>query len=55
MYDAGYTFVFDEGEAKVIEGKVTVHAWVVTDGRLDHITGLWTVPLDNKRQKWANE
>jgi hypothetical protein len=29
MYDAGYNVLFDEGEAKVIEGNVTVHGRVV--------------------------
>jgi hypothetical protein len=55
MCDAGYKVLFDEGKAIVIEANITVHGRVTMDGQLDHTTGLWTVPLDNKVQKWANE
>jgi hypothetical protein len=32
-----------------------VHGRVVMEGQRNQTTGLWTVPLDNKSQKWDNE
>jgi hypothetical protein len=47
--------LFDESEAKGIEGNVAVDGQVAMEGQHDHATGLWTVPLDNKIQKCTNE
>jgi hypothetical protein len=43
--------LFDAGRAQVIEGNVTVQGQIVMHGQRDHLTGLWTVPLDEKTTK----
>jgi hypothetical protein len=40
MCDAGYKLLFDEGEAKVINGHVAVNGNVVMQGKRDRTTGL---------------
>jgi hypothetical protein len=57
MCDAGYKFLFDEGQAQVIEGNVAVKGQIVMHGQRDHTTGLWTIPLDKystKRDEFIN-
>jgi hypothetical protein len=55
MCDTGYWVIFEEGDAKLLEENVLVHERVVMEGQCDRTTGLWTVPLDNKNQKWSNK
>jgi hypothetical protein len=55
MCDAGYHVLFDEGQEKIVEVDITMHGRVVMEGQRDPTTGLLTVPLDNKSQKWGNE
>jgi hypothetical protein len=48
MCDAGYKVLFDEWEAKVIEGNIRIDGKIVVQGQRDREMGLlWTVPLDN--------
>jgi hypothetical protein len=47
MCDAGYKDLFEEGEAKVFNGYITINVNIVMKGHRDMETGLWTVPLDN--------
>jgi hypothetical protein len=47
MCDAGYSVVFNRGEAKVINGPIIIEGEVIMSGKRDETTGLWTVPLDH--------
>jgi hypothetical protein len=47
MCDAGYKILFEEGEAKVINGDIKINGNIIMQGQRDRETGLWMVPLDN--------
>jgi hypothetical protein len=51
MCDAGYKVLFDNGQAQVIDGNVSVQGRIVMHGQRDLSTGLWTVPLDTNNTK----
>jgi hypothetical protein len=51
MCNAGYKVLFDNGQAQVIEGNVSVQGRIVIHGQHDHSTGLWTVPVDTNSTK----
>jgi hypothetical protein len=49
LCDAGYKVLFEEGEAKVIDGDISIDGKMAMQGQRDRDTGLWTVSLDNTR------
>jgi hypothetical protein len=50
--DTGYNILFDEGTAQVvINGHVSANGNVVMQGERDRTTGLWTVPLDDTKNR----
>jgi hypothetical protein len=63
MCDAGYNFVVDSGEAKVINRPINIEEEVIMSSKRDTTTGLCTLPLDHmsattmgeQYRKWQNE
>jgi hypothetical protein len=51
MCDAGCTVLFDNGQAQVIDGNVSVQGRIIMHGQRDLSTGLLTVPLDTNNTK----
>jgi hypothetical protein len=49
MCDAGYKVLFEEVNAKIIEGGIKINGKIVMQGQRDRYAGLWTIPLENTR------